>query len=251
MEEVILADARVSTPHQKLDRQIDNIRREYPKAEIFCEKYTGTTQDRPVWRKLMAKVDRLVEECKQRNDTLNVTIVFDSVSRMSRNADEGVAEYERLFKMGVKLVFLKEPYINTANIKEQIDKAKLDRTKDEVDILLEAIEKYLVQLAKKQVRLAFEQAEKEVEDTRKRTIEGIEQARKKGKHIGGFQDRKLVVKKAAPAKEIIKKFDKLFNPDSNLMDKQVMELAHVSKNTYYKYRAELLADAAMGDGSNG
>lgn len=251
MEKEIDGYGRVSTPKQHLDRQIENICKAYPTAKLYKEKYTGTTQARPEWQRLMNKIERQFKECKERGDTLDVTIVFDSVSRMSRNADEGVADYERLYEMGVELVFLKEPYINTANVREQISKAKLERTGDDVDVLLEAIEKYLVRLAKKQVRLAFEQSEKEVKDLRERTKEGIKQAGNKGKHIGGFEGRKLIVKKAAPAKEIIKKFDKLFNPDSNMTDKQVMELAHVSKNTYYKYRAELLADAAMGDGSNG
>lgn len=73
---------RVSTPQQKLERQITNIQREYPNAKLYTEKYTGTTLERPRWRDLMSRV--------QSGDT----IVFDSVSRMSRNADEGVADYE-------------------------------------------------------------------------------------------------------------------------------------------------------------
>ena len=40
------------------------------------------------------------------------TIIFDSVSRMSRNAKGGFAFYEQLYSKGVELVFLKEPHIN-------------------------------------------------------------------------------------------------------------------------------------------
>ena len=36
------------------------------------------------------------------------TILFDSVSRMSRNAAEVTALYEQLFNRGVELVFLKK-----------------------------------------------------------------------------------------------------------------------------------------------
>ena len=229
---------RVSTPQQKLERQITNIQREYPNAKLYTEKYTGTTLERPRWRDLINRV--------QSGDT----IVFDSVSRMSRNADEGVADYERLYDMGVELVFLKEPYINTANVREQISKAQLERKGDDVDVLLAAIESYLVRLAKKQVRLAFEQSEKEVKDLQQRTKEGIKQAKDKGKHIGGFEGRKLTVKKAAPAKEIIKKYAKAFNPESQMTDVEVMTLAHISKNTYYKYRTELLAEINSGDGAS-
>lgn len=42
------------------------------------------------------------------------TIVFDSVSRMSRNADEGFKDYKTLYESGISLVFLNEPLINTS-----------------------------------------------------------------------------------------------------------------------------------------
>lgn len=250
MEEIVFGYGRVSTPKQNLERQIENICKAYPSADLHKEKYTGTTRDRPVWLGLNRKIELIYEQCQKTGKPMKVTIVFDSVSRMSRNADEGVADYERLYDMGVELVFLKEPYINTANVREQISKAQLERKGDDVDVLLEAIEKYLIRLAKKQVRLAFEQSEKEVKDLQQRTKEGIKQAKDKGKHIGGFEGRKLTVKKAAPAKEIIKKYAKAFNPESQMTDVEVMTLAHISKNTYYKYRAELLAEINSGDGAS-
>ena len=250
MEEIVFGYGRVSTPKQNLERQIENICKAYPSADLYKEKYTGTTRDRPVWLGLNRKVELLYEQCEKTGEQMNVTIVFDSVSRMSRNADEGVADYERLYEMGVELVFLKEPFINTANIREQISKAKLERTGDDVDVVLAAIEVYLIRLAKKQVRIAFEQSEKEVKDSQQRTKEGIKQAKDKGKHIGGFEGRKLTVKKAAPAKEVIKKHAKEFNPASQMTDIEVMTLAHISKNTYYKYRAELLAEINSGDGAS-
>ena len=45
---------------------------------------------------------------------INDTIIFDSVSRMSRNAEEGFNQYKDLFSKGINLVFLKEPHINTS-----------------------------------------------------------------------------------------------------------------------------------------
>ncbi len=47
-------------------------------------------------------------------------IVFDSVSRMSRNAQEGVQEYMSLYERGVELVFIKEPHINTETYKQAL-----------------------------------------------------------------------------------------------------------------------------------
>ena len=37
-----------------------------------------------------------------------------SVSRMSRNAEEGFKDYKMLYESGVNLVFLNEPLINTS-----------------------------------------------------------------------------------------------------------------------------------------
>ena len=46
------------------------------------------------------------------------------------------------------------------------------------------INQYLMALAKEQIRLAFDQAEKEVEDLHQRTREGIQTARLNGKQTG-------------------------------------------------------------------
>ena len=99
---MIYAYCRVSTPHQRLERQITNITELYPKATIFREFYTGTKQDRPNWNKLISQIKTAD------------TIVFDSVSRMSRNADEGFKDYKMLYESGGNLIFLNEPLINTS-----------------------------------------------------------------------------------------------------------------------------------------
>ena len=91
---------RISTPKQNIERQIRNIRKEYPDAVIIQDEYTGTRMTRPAW-------DRLMRAAKEGD-----TIVFDSVSRMSRNAADGFNVYEELYSKGVDLVFLKEPQIN-------------------------------------------------------------------------------------------------------------------------------------------
>ncbi len=83
--------ARISRPSQSIDRQIRNIKASYPDAVIVQEAYTGTRMDRPEWSKLYKRV------------VSGDTIVFDSVSRMSRNADEGVQTYFELYERGIRL----------------------------------------------------------------------------------------------------------------------------------------------------
>lgn len=94
-----------------------------------------------------------------------------------------------------------------------------------------------MKLAERQIFLAFQQAEKEVEDLHQRTREGIETARLSGKQIGAVKGKKLTVKKASHSKELIRKYSKDF--DGSLSDKEAMKLIGIANNTYYKYKKEL------------
>lgn len=223
---------RISRREQSIDRQIRNIKSAYPDAIILQEAFTGTKIERP-------QFDRLLNQVKAGD-----TIVFDSVSRMSRNATEGIDLYERLYQRDIHLVFLKERHIDTDTYRKALTDA-VPMTGTDVDIILQAINEYLRLLRREQIRLAFEQAEKEVSDLHQRTREGIETARLKGKQIGGIAGRKLNVKKAVPVKEIIRKHSRDF--DGALKDSEVIKLAEVSRNTYYKYKAELKEEAGRED----
>ena len=106
-----------------------------------------------------------------------------------------------------------------------------------VDFILEGVNKYLMALAKEQIKLAFQQSEKEVEDLHQRTREGMETARLNGKQIGQKEGAKLTTKKSIASKEIIMKHSKDFN--GTLADADVMTLTGLARNTYYKYKKEL------------
>lgn len=221
---MIYGYCRISRAKQSIDRQIRNILAIYPNAIIIREVFTRSRLDRKEWCKLMKIVKN------------GDTIVFDSVSRMSGNADEGFNAYEELYHRGVNLVFLKEPHINTDTYKKALEN-NIALTGGTVDYILEGVNKYLMALAKEQIKLAFEQSEKEVDDLHQRTREGIETARLNGKQIGLQQGTKLTTKKSISAKEIIRKHSKEFN--GTLNDVDVMKLAGLSRNTYYKYKREL------------
>ena len=215
---------RKSKQKQNIERQIRNLTAEYPLGMVIEEAYSGTTINRPKWSKLFNTV--------REGDT----IVFDSVSRMSRNAEEGFEAYETLYHRGVNLVFLKEKHINTDTFKTAIKKS-IPMTGTTVDYILEGINKYLLELAKEQIKIAFEQSEKEVSDLHQRTKEGIETARLNGKQIGQPKGAKLTVKKSITAKAIIKKHSKDFS--GSLADEDVIKLCGISRKTYYKYKKEL------------
>lgn len=226
MKKNIYGYCRVSTKQQNIERQIRNIQASYPGAVIVQEKFTGTKLDgRTEFQKLL----KLVKA--------GDVIVFDSVSRMSRNSEEGIQLYEELMEKGIDLVFLKEPYINTETYKNNTTN-KIELTGADEDILFNAINEYMKRLARKQIIIAFEQAEKEVKDLSQRTKEGLVTAKLNGKQIGQKQGAKLVTKKSIEKKELIKKYSKDF--DGTLKDVDVIKLIGITKNTYYKYKKELM-----------
>jgi len=230
--------ARISTPKQNIERQERNILAAYPLAIVVKETFTGTKlAGRKDW-------DKLYKLAIQESQKRKVRIIFDSVSRFSRNADEGCELYEDLFNKDITLVFLKEPHINTEVYKQALQnqiQLKLNTgnkaTDEFINSIIEALNKYTIDLAKAQIRIAFEQAEKEVVDLHIRTSEGMKTAKMDGKQIGRVPGRKYKSKKERRTKEIIWKNSKDFNGTNS--DEEVIKIAGVSRNSYYKYKTEL------------
>ena len=226
---MIYGYCRISRPTQNIERQARNISEYAPTAKLIKEAYTGTTQERPAWSKL----------CKGLK--AGDTVIFDSVSRMSRNVAEGFKEYQELFDRGVNLVFLKERHIDTATYKTALQSG-IDMTGNQIaDIYIEATNRVLMILARQQIELAFLQAEKEVKDLHERTAEGMKTARLNGKQIERPVGAVVVTKKSIAAKAVIRQHSKDFG--GTLTDRDVMRLiGKISRNSYYKYKAELRAD---------
>lgn len=225
--------ARISRKTQNIERQIRNIQESYPKADVRSEAFTGTKLQ---GRK---KLDELLKQIQ-----LGDTLVFDSVSRMARNAAEGMDLYEELYNQGVDIVFLKEPHCNTAKYREALQNqinitvSTGDKATDAfMNTIISALNKLQMDLARKDIELAFLQAQKEVDDLHERTSEGIETARRAGKQIGQKKGAKLTTKKSIQAKELIKKHSKDFG--GSLNDTECMRLTGLARNTYYKYKREL------------
>lgn len=221
---MIYGYCRISTNKQNIERQERNIKAVYPEAMIIKEAYTGISLDRKKWGKSLKQLKT------------GDIVVFDSVSRMSRNAEEGFEAYQDMFRQGINLVFLKEPHINTSTYKAAMEN-QVQLTGSHVDLILEGVNKYLLALAKEQIKIAFDQAEKEVSDLHQRTKEGIQTARMNGKQIGQKAGVKLITKKSVASKEIILKHSKDFG--GSLSDMEMMQLTGLARNTYYKYKREL------------
>lgn len=233
---MIYGFCRISTPKQSMERQERNILKAYPDAFIIREIYTGTKiWGRREFEKLLRKV---------RNGD---TIVFDSVSRMSRTAEDGFLLYKDLFQKEVSLVFLKEPHINTETYRQSLERQiqicieSGDEAMDELmHSVIESLNRYILTLAERQIRLAFEQSEKEVEDLHQRTREGIETARLNGKQIGQTKGTKLITKKSVEAKKLIRKYSCDF--EGNLNNEECRKIIGISRGAFYKYKKELLEE---------
>lgn len=237
--------ARVSTQSQRLDRQIKSIEEyagERRIERIYREKFTGTKLDRPEFKRLLKVVKS------------GDTIIFDSVSRMSRTAEEGYQLYMELMQNGIELVFINEPHISTAYYKKmQAHKIKIANSgKASVDKLintvLEAITEFQNDETREKIRVAFEQSQKEVDDLHTRIAAGIKATKENNmflpeterKQIGRITGQKVETKKSRDAKAKIRKMSKDF--DGNMTDKEILEILSISRNTFYKYKRELLAE---------
>ena len=232
---MIYAYCRVSTKHQRIARQITNITELYPTATIIREFYTGTKQDRPNWNKLMHIIKK------------EDTIVFDSVSRMSRNAGEGYKDYKMLYELGVHLIFLNEPLINTSvfdSTRNNLLNVNIETGNTAVDDFfkgnIQLINNFMMALAEEQIKAAFEQSEKEVTDLHSRISQGMREAKKNGTHIGLPKGTTLTTKKSLDCKAIIQKHSKDFG--GSLDDPDVIKLCGCSRNSYYKYKKEIKAN---------
>lgn len=219
---------RVSTKKQSLERQIQNVSRAYPDAKLYSDKYTGTKSDRPAWQMLLKKV--------RKGDT----IVFDSVSRMSRNSAEGWKTYKDLYDKGINLIFVKEPFVNTDQYRQAMAVSLPEVEDSALQPMMDGIQKTLMLLAERQFISAFDQAEKEVQDLRQRTREGMQREEvqiKLKESAKAKTGRTLTTKKSMEMKEKIRKISRAF--EGQMKDAEVIDTLKIAPNTYYKYKKEM------------
>lgn len=223
---------RVSTVNQKTQRQIDNIKGYNSDAIIREEKQSGKDiENRAVFKKLLSDVKS------------GDTIIFDEVSRMSRNAQEGYELYMDLMNKDIKLVFLKEHHIDTDEYKRRTENhiQKIASQNEKMDKLINGILELVADFEKENlkdnIRLAFEQAEHERLFLIKRVTEGKD---KSEKHQGRPKGSKNIKSdKADHVKKVIREQSKDF--DGKFSDAKIMReyLQGIARNTYYKYKKEL------------
>lgn len=247
MKKCLFGYCRVSSKKQNLERQIENIQKAYgSEVLIFKEKFTGTKIE---GRKEFNSLLRIAK--KEALNGSEVVIIFDSVSRMSRNADEGIKIYFELFDLGIDLIFLKEPHINSMEYRKALDRIiNINLNIDDASLktffegLIKGVNGLILDMAKNNIKLAFEQAEKEVSDIQTRTKEGLRVKKEMyGITPGPKKGSTYNIKKKQKQKDEIKKYSKSFG--GTLKDDDVMRLIKISHSTYYKYKKELYEELAI------
>lgn len=226
---------RVSTRQQKTQRQIDNIKAYSPGAKMYVEKQSGKNiENRAVFRELLDKVKP------------GDTIIFDEVSRMSRNAEDGYNLYMQLKEQGINLVFLKERHIDTDEYKRRTQRhiEKIKSSDQKIDNLINGILDLVAEFErenlKDNIKIAFEQAENERLLLIKRVTEGKDKSEKhQGRPAGSLNKE---TEKTAKIKKMIREQSKDF--EGKFADVKIMReyLPGVARNTYYKYKRELAAE---------
>ena len=127
--------------------------------------------------------------------------------------------------------FLLSPFSRIFNDNIRVDDIDLD------DTIVKGIREYLKRIAIKQIKIAFDQSEKEVQDLRTRTKEALKIKKEEGSILGRRLGTKIETKKSKEMKEKIKLLAKDF--EGTLKDIQVIEVLKISRNTYFKYKREL------------
>lgn len=193
-ESRIIGYARVSSKEQNLDRQILKLKEYVPVENIVIDEASGKNLEREGYQALKGVMGL------RRGDTLFIT----SLDRLSRSKADIKRELEWFKKNGVHLKILDLP----TSMIEIPEGQEWIRTMIE-NILIEVLSSI---------------AEQERITIRKRQKEGIEAAKKKGKHLGR---PKLIV----PTN-----YDEVYNRwrAGEITAKKAMEMVGMSSSSFYR-----------------
>lgn len=234
--------ARTSTRTQKLKSQISTLEDMGCELEnIFTDQYTGTvdSEEREGWRKLLKEIKKKKYEGK------NKIICFMSVNRMSRDKVSGVRDYFKLIDKGYELVFQMEPTINSSVYGDKIKNASSISVDDKQlnETVIKGLREYLVSLAKQQIEIAFDQAEKEAKHIKEKVKRGLMNSDKKAGRKKGYTSKKkknIPISFIKDSKEVknITTLSRLHNVSRPTIYSWLKEIENANDKTHEKYCEE-------------
>lgn len=203
MENKIFAYMRISTNHQKTDRQKQviieySMSNRFEIDEFVSDVITGGTKadNRPNYHNM--------KEHFRNGDTL----IISDVDRLGRNADDVIVEIKDLQSKGIRVVALDVPFLN--------DWEKMND---------DSLSKMIIDIF---VTIKAHIAQQEKEKIHERVMQGLEVARVKGKKIGRPP--------TGVPKEFIKEYNKFQSGEyGNISVVQFAKLQGIAVSTFYKY----------------
>lgn len=213
MENKIFAYMRISTNHQKTDRQKQTII-EYAVKNGFCidefvsDIITGGTKadNRPNYHNMKGHF--------RNGDSL----LISDVDRLGRNADDVIMEIKDLQSKGIRVVALDVPFLN--------DWEKMND---------DSLSKMIIDIF---VTLKAHIAQQEKEKIHSRVMQGLEAAKKNGKKLGRPS--------TGVPKEFIKEYNKFQSGEyGSISAVQFAKLQGIAVSTFYKYVGILKGSHAL------
>lgn len=213
----------------QFDKQIESINRNYPNAIVIKEVYSKSVTDRAELKRLISQLDQ--------DDTL----IVHSMDRLSRDPEELFTYYKELANRGVNLIFINQPYMNT-EVYMSVYKEMISRSSE---LEHPVIEESLLQLLKVQIAKTLEKNWEDLQMQRSHMKESYQHAKEEERRNGAGRGKRYESRKSFMVKELIKKYNQ--NYDGLMNDVQTMEqirsdMGTISRNTYYKYKKELVED---------
>lgn len=150
----IFGYARVSSKEQNLDRQLESLKAYVPVENILTDKASGKDMERPAYQALKGALGLRAGD----------TLVITSLDRLSRNKEHIKQELQWFHENNIRLMILDLP---TSLI--EVPKGQ--------EWIISMINNILIEVL-------ASMAEQERINIKKRQREGIEAAKKKGKHLG-------------------------------------------------------------------
>jgi len=202
---MIFGYARVSTKEQCEDRQLEAIK-QYCQANglpiedrnIIVDKQSGRDFNREGYQLLKNYLLRPGD-----------TLIIKELDRLGRDMDQIKQEWQELTSRGINIIVIDTPILNTAN-----------RTDLEKKLISNIVFELLAYMA-----------EKEREKIRQRQKEGIEMARKAGKHLG--RPRIDYATLGRQQKELVRQYYPQWQK-GEITAVKFMEILGLKKNTFYK-----------------
>lgn len=192
MSKKLYGYARVSTKEQNLDRQLQALKDfGVEDRDIITDKVSGKDFNRQGYITLK-------EQLLRKGDTL----VVKELDRLGRDMEQIKEEWQGILKMGVDIVVIDTPILNTTN------KGDLEKT-----LISNIVFELLTYMA-----------QKERDKIKSRQKEGIAQAKAKGKHLG------------RPKAEYPSNWEEVYTKwkSKEINGRIAMEQLNLTRTTFYK-----------------